>query len=83
VDDKLLARYRKLAMGLKKTLTKYGISHIVINHAGVRSIDVNAIQCDYYELLKGNEQFTKSFHNVYMADYSWGEETLASLWDYS
>jgi hypothetical protein len=82
-DEKLFSRYRKLAMGLKKTLTKYGIEYILINHGGVRSIDVSAIQCDYYELLAGNEHFLKSFHNAYMTDYSWGEETLATLWDYS
>jgi PAS domain S-box-containing protein len=82
-SDRVSARYRKLAMCLKNTLVKYGIDHILINNHGIRSVDVNAFQCDYYELLKGNEKYKNSFHNVYMADYSWAEDTLATLWDYS
>jgi two-component SAPR family response regulator len=82
-DDRVTRRYRKLAMGLKNTLTKYGIEHILINNHGIRSIDVSAIECDYYELLKGNSEYKNSFHNLYMSDYSWAEETLATLWDYS
>jgi hypothetical protein len=83
VNDRVARRYRKLAMGLKNTLTKYGIENILINHHGIRSIDVSAIVCDYYELLKGNSDYQNSFHNLYMSDYSWAEETLATLWDYS
>jgi hypothetical protein len=70
-------------MGLKKTLKKYGIESILINNHGVRSVDVSAIKCDYYELLAGNKKYQHSFHNAYMTDYSWAEETLATLWDYS
>jgi PAS domain S-box-containing protein len=83
IDDRNSARYRKLAMGLKRTLEKYGIENIIINHNGVRSIDTSAIRCDYYELLAGNTKYKQAFHNAYMSDYSWGEETLATLWDYS
>jgi PAS domain S-box-containing protein len=82
-DERTSARYRKLAMGLKRTLEKYGIGDIIINHNGVRSIDTSAIRCDYYELLAGNVRYRHAFHNSYMADYSWGEETLATLWNYS
>jgi PAS domain S-box-containing protein len=83
MSEKVSARYRKLAMGLKKTLKKYGIESILINNHGVRSVDVSAIKCDYYELLAGNKKYQHSFHNAYMTDYSWAEETLATLWDYS
>jgi DNA-binding SARP family transcriptional activator len=82
-DERVTRRYRKLAMHLKKTLESYEIDHILITNHGVRSINVSALTCDYYELLAGNEQYRKAFHNSYMTDYSWGEETLASLWDYS
>jgi hypothetical protein len=70
-------------MGLKNTLAKHNIEHIVINNHGVRNINVSAITCDYYELLAGNEHYKKMFHNFYMSDYSWAEDTLATLWDYS
>jgi hypothetical protein len=81
--EKLSSRYRKLAMKLKNTLTKYGIERILINNHGIRNIDVSAITCDCYEMLAGNEKYCKVFSNSYMADYSWGEETLAKLWNYT
>jgi hypothetical protein len=82
-NERVSSRYRKLGMSLKNTLEKYGIGHILINHHGVRSIDVSAITCDYYELLAGNKKYRSMFHNSYMSDYSWAEETLGTLWDYS
>jgi hypothetical protein len=82
-DERTSAKYRKLAMGLKKTLQKYGIADILVNHNGIRSIDTSAVRCDYYELLAGNEKYRRAFHNAYMTDYSWSEDTLATLWDYS
>jgi hypothetical protein len=81
--DRISGKYRKLAMGLKNTLTRYGIEYILINNHGTRSLDKSAIKCDYYELLSGNEKYKEAFHNAYMTDYSWAEETLATLWDYS
>ena len=82
-DARLKAHYRKVAMGLKNTLRQYGIEDILISHNGIRSIDTSAMTCDYYELLAGNTQYVHSFHNCYMTDYSWAEETLGTLWDYS
>jgi hypothetical protein len=70
-------------MKLKNTLVKYGIEHILINNHGIRSINVSAITCDCYEMLAGNEEYRKTFSNSYMVDYSWGEETLAKLWNYT
>jgi hypothetical protein len=83
VSERVSSRYRKLAMGLKNTLKKYNIEHILINNRGVRSINISAITCDYYELLAGNQHYIDAFQNVYLSDYSWSEETLATLWDYS
>lgn len=83
IDDRLRTKYRKLALGLKKTLQRYGIEDILINNGGVRSINTSALTCDYYELLAGNVQYVQSFHNSYMSDYTWGERTLGTLWDFS
>ena len=80
-DKKLKARYRKLAMNLKRTLESYGITDLLIARNGSRCIDVNKVLCDYYEFLAGNEEFARSFHNAYMTGYSWSEMTLGVLWD--
>jgi PAS domain S-box-containing protein len=83
LTSKVSARYRKVAMGLKNTLDKNGIGYLLINNHGVRSVNTSALTCDYYELLAGNEEYRAAFHNSYMTNYSWAEDTLASLWDYS
>ena len=82
-DEALRAKYRKLALGLRLTLEKYGIAHIIKCSRGVRSIDTSAIKCDYYDLLSGSKPARAAFHNTYMSGYPWAENTLASLWDYS
>jgi hypothetical protein len=83
ITEQLSSKYRKLAMKLKNTLKKYGIEKILIVNHGIRSVDTSLIECDYYELLAGNKKYMNSFHNSYMVDYSWAEETLGTLWDYS
>jgi hypothetical protein len=34
-------------------------------------------------MLAGNEKYSKVFSNSYMTDYSWSEETLARLYNYT
>ena len=82
-DERIRAKYRKLALGLKLTLEKYGLGDLVINRHGVRSINRSALRCDYFDLLAGDPKAAKDFHNQYMSEYSWSEPTLAALWDYS
>ena len=72
-------RYRKLAMGLKNTLERYGIGHILINERGVRHLDTQAVTCDLYEALAGNGRYKALFSGVYMQNYTWAEETLGML----
>ena len=79
ISENLRAKYRKLAMGLKNTLERYGIGHILVNDRGVRHVDVAAVMCDYYEALSGNVKYKNLFSGVYMQNYSWAEETLALL----
>ncbi len=78
-DERMLAKYRKLAMRLMQDLSCYGIGDILQNKHGVRSIDTTKVTSDYYELLKGNILYIKQFNDQYMIDYSWAENTLSSL----
>ena len=75
----LRTRYRKLAMGLKNTLERYGIADIVSSEHGIRHLNVNAVYCDYYEALGGSRKYRELFSGVYMQNYSWAEETLGLL----
>lgn len=82
ISNNLKAKFRKLIFSLKSTLAKNGLSHILVSNNGAHCIDVSAVTCDYYEMINGNPRYKKTFHNTYMADYSWGEYTLAKLWEF-
>jgi two-component SAPR family response regulator len=78
-DDKSRNLCRKVVQRLHKQLEEWGIGDIVIRHNRGRSLDVSKVDCDYYEYLNGNQEGKNEFSGVYMANYSWGEETLAAL----
>ena len=78
-DTNARARYRKVAMNLNRTLEQYGIGDIIINSHGTRSLDIAKVECDYFGLLKGDAKYRSKFSDAYMSNYSWAEETLASL----
>ncbi len=74
-----LARYRKVALRLKRTLEEYGISDIVETVDGKRRIVMEKVTCDLYNYLSGKEEYSQLFKGSYMTNYSWGETTLGEL----
>ncbi len=74
-----LARYRKVAMRLKRELEENNISDIVIRDKGKRCINMDLVQCDLYEYLSDKEKNSNLYNGVYMQNYSWGEYTLPEL----
>ena len=78
-DERTLAKYRKTAMKLKRTLEEYGIEYIVESINGKRRLKVSEVDCDLYDYLSGEQKHVNSFHGIYMTNYSWGETTLAGL----
>ena len=78
-DEKIHARFRKIAMQLKLTLEEAGIASILVNRRGVRNLDISQVVCDYYEYLKKSPEYLNTFGGNYMSNYSWGENTLGQL----
>ena len=70
----------KITKTLQKELDEYGIGDILIQKRGVRSIDVERIDCDMFELMKGNNDAENCFLGDYMIEYSWAEDRLSALW---
>lgn len=64
---------------LNKTLEKFGAQNIVIKNWNSIAVDTSKFYCDYYEFLKGDKNAINKFCGEYMANYSWGEFTLANL----
>lgn len=67
---------------LLSELKEYEAEDIIISRRGVRSIDTEKIDCDYYELMS-DTCISKSYYcGEYMSDYSWGEERIPFLNQY-
>ncbi len=78
LTDVVLARYRKVALQLKRTLENYGVGYLVETVNGQRRILKDKVSCDLYDFLDADND-DKQFSGFYMTDYSWGEVTLGEL----
>lgn len=78
LTDAVLARYRKVAMQLRRTLEEYGVEELIETVNGQRRIRKDKVSCDLYDFLDADNG-DKQFSGFYMTDYSWGEVTLGEL----
>lgn len=79
VSERTLNRYRKLCQRTKRTLGHYGLSGLIEESRGVRSFNRSMVTCDYYEMMAGNEQYSRMFGGSYLSNYSWAESTLGAI----
>ena len=79
VNAVTLSRYRKVALRLKNILEEYGIPDIIESVDGKRRIVMEAVDCDLYNYLSGDEKYRTLFKGSYLSNYSWGETTLGEL----
>ena len=78
-DETTQSLYSKVGRGLQNQLDEVGAGHIVISSRGSRNIDVDALDCDLYQMLNGDEGAKRMYFGQYMMDYSWAEYRLAGL----
>ena len=67
---------RNLRADLNNTLEQFGLSDLLVHIGGDVGINVEKIDCDYYDYLNGNKEL---FHGEYMAQYSFAEKTMGWL----
>lgn len=79
MDKSTQSRYRQIVMRLKHILADAGIENIVVSKRGGKCVDKTRFDCDFYLFLQGDDKYRAIFHHIYMANYSWGESTLAIL----
>lgn len=65
---------------LQSSLTEAGVPELLRRKYNSYSVDTDYFTCDLYEYEKGDPSAINSFHGEYMLQYSWAEETLASLY---
>lgn len=80
-DSRVKNLYRKAVMQIRQLLSEYGEEDIFSGNRGSCQIDVQKVDCDYYELLKGNPEAVRAWEITgnYLQEYSWAEETCARL----
>lgn len=66
-----------------KDLEKVGYPGIIVKEWNSLRVDTDKLDCDYYHLLHGDASYLYQYHNEYMKEYSWAEETNAEILHYS
>ncbi len=79
VDIALTKYITTIVKDLIDTLEEVGAGNIFERERGKLRILKDEVNCDYYNYLKGDKKVLLGFHSEYMSQYSWGEETLASI----
>lgn len=78
-DEASRSLYSKVGKSLSMTLEEVGAEELVMTSRGMRSIDINQLDCDLYQLLDGNEKVKMNYFGRYMMDYSWAEYRISGL----
>ncbi|MBQ0017728.1 MAG: response regulator [Clostridiales bacterium] len=78
-DDEHDAYLSKLRKDLIDTTEMLHVD-LIRTRKGYVAINRDAVTCDYYDYLDGDEAAADKFRGEYMAQYSWAEETLAELY---
>ncbi len=73
---KYVSRLSQLAI---KDLEKEGYTDVIVKEWNSLRVNVDKIDCDYYHLVRGDNAYLQQYHNEYMKEYSWAEETNAEI----
>lgn len=79
VDNNTKALLRVTARRLRNFLRQENIEDILIENNGVRALNRDKVDCDYYRILDGDKTVLRKYHGEYMVEYSWAENTNAQL----
>ena len=77
--ENILVRGRKAAMYLIQTLDECGVGYILETIKGKRRMVTDRFDCDYYRYIDGDIQLNANAIGNYLCEYSWAENTIASM----
>lgn len=82
--DKTYIKYVSALVGYAlKDLEVAGYTNIIIKEWNSLRINTEKLDCDYYHLINGDASYFHQYHNEYMKEYSWAEETNSEILHYS
>ncbi|NCB32659.1 MAG: hypothetical protein EOM64_02045 [Erysipelotrichia bacterium] len=56
-----------------------GLGAVLIQQRSMLGINLNEIECDFYDWLKGKVKTRKISHGEYMSQYSWADMLLSKF----
>ncbi len=71
---------RNLVSDLRQALEKIGMGDLLIRKSGILAIHAEQLDCDYYQMLRGDPEAINAYRGEYMTQYSWAELTAGKLW---
>ena len=77
--DSLRSNFRHLVSDLVLTFQMAGVSGVLVKRRGEIAVLPESLDCDLYEMLKGNASAFNNYRGEFMAQYSWAELTNAYL----
>lgn len=77
-DQNVKQLYRKAISYLRRLFDSYHVDIFVANR-GSCYVRINDFDCDYYQLLLGDEEVIEQFDGAYMFEYPWAEATLVQI----
>lgn len=66
---------------LKAILEKAGISDIIVTKGQTKCINTDMVECDMYQMLKGDATVIAKYEGSYLRRFSWAEERNAQLYE--
>ncbi len=78
-DEATQSLCSKLCKTLFLELESYGIEDLVFFSRSGRSVNLDVLECDLYDLLDGKEEARRLYCGEYMTDYDWAEYRNYSL----
>ena len=70
----------KIVRDLEKTLKEAGAEKMLIRQRNCYAVDPAEFQCDLYDYENGLPEALNAFRGEYMKQYTWGEDTLGTLY---
>ena len=75
--------FRSLIASLRATLRSCEMEDILVIHRDSFAVNTSLLDCDYLRYMDGDKDPQIQFHGEYMSQYSWGEDMIANLNDWS
>ena len=72
---------RNCVADIRSALHAVGADDVFLKGWDSYAIDTSLVDCDFYDWEKNEPYAIRAFHGEYMSQYSWAEETLASMFD--